>query len=55
MNRKYSEDIDKVRNNDFILNVNFVPQTKASYIASLTSITVFNCANIIAQGFSRVL
>jgi len=55
MNRKYSQDIDKVRNNIEMLMLFFklVDQRKASFIASLTSITVFSCAHIkrVLKGF----
>jgi len=58
MNRKYSHDIEKVRNNvflfeTFMLFFKLVPQRKASFIASLTSITVFSCAHIkmVFKGF----
>jgi len=43
MNRKYSQDIDK---EILILFFKLAYQRKASFIASLTSITVFSCANI---------
>jgi len=55
LNRKYSKDINKVRNNDFYFKNVFCSSNfklKGRLIASLSSITVFSCANIIALGFS---
>jgi len=51
---KYSQDIHKVRHNDFfILNIFYSSNLLASLIASLTSVTVFSCAHIkrVFKGF----
>jgi len=55
---KYSQDIDTVRNNDFyfeilILFFKLVAPRKASFIASLTSVTVFSWTHIkrVFKGF----
>jgi len=51
INRKYSQDIDKVRHFLFLFEIfslffKLVAQRKASFIASLISITVFSCAHM---------